>query len=193
MHHLLAHGATARARATVVSAPTSESIHSTCHTGSSGEAFRTETRTLVDKVVHMGRYNCSLPELSLDGKEIPGKYGELCEPWDEAAWAPAMRPLASLVRANKPSGIAGNNFMCVCGQFEKRSQQFGIVCAVFILQIVVALRGGIHPRLVRRHCCRLMARASAAVLYCKIMGVAELSCVVWSDHVLLLKFGYWRI
>jgi len=120
MHHLLAHGATARARATVVSAPTSE----LCHAGSTGGALQAKTRTLVDLVVHMSRYNCSLPELGPDGKEIPGKYGELCQPWDEAAWAPAMRPLAPLVRANSPSGIAGNNFMCVCGQFERLSQLF---------------------------------------------------------------------
>eukprot|EP01043_Picozoa_sp_COSAG02_P125273 COSAG02_NODE_62413_length_266_cov_0.604790_1_plen_30_part_01 len=30
--------------------------------------------------MRLSRYNCSLPELGPDGKEIPGKYGELCEP-----------------------------------------------------------------------------------------------------------------
>lgn len=91
-----------------VSALTSECVHKDkCPT----EVLSRSNGALLDEELHLSRYNCSLPELGSDGKEIPGKYGELCEPWDEVAWAPAMRSLAPLVRANSPSGVAGNNFM----------------------------------------------------------------------------------
>ena len=80
------------------------------------------------------KYNCSLPELGPDGQVLEGKYGDFCAAWDEQDWAPALRPLAKLVRANDPSGIAGNNFM-----------------------------GGIHPRL-KRPVGRRLAYAAARML-----------------------------
>ena len=57
-----------------------------------------------------------------------------CEKWDASLWSPALRPLAALVRANSPAGIAANNFM-----------------------------GGIHPRL-KRPVGRRLAYAAAKAM-----------------------------
>jgi sialate O-acetylesterase len=79
------------------------------------------------------KFNCSLPELGPAGEDT-GKYGDQCAPWDESEWAPKLRPLAKLVRANAPSSLPGNNFM-----------------------------GGIHPRL-KRPVGRRLAYAAARML-----------------------------
>ena len=87
------------------------------------------------------RYNCSLPELDSGA----GKYGDECAPWDEREWAPKLRPLAKLVRANDPSSVPGNNFM-----------------------------GGIHPRLKRpvgRRLAYAAARMHSNILARKKVGL----------------------
>ena len=50
-------------------------------------------------------YNCSLPEPET------GKYGSTCKVWNDTDFLPLMRPVASGVRLNSPSGTPGNNFM----------------------------------------------------------------------------------
>jgi hypothetical protein len=145
MHHLPAHGATARTRRMVVSVRISKCVgdhHSSQFSPESPRCFLSQLTDLNLNHNNWCRYNCSLPELGLDGIPIPGKYGKYCQPWDEAAWAPAMRPLAALVRANAPSGIPGNNFMCGASCSVSHSACIMNELAVLILHDVVCMSQG---------------------------------------------------
>ena len=93
------------------------------------------------------KYNCSLPMLGPGGEDT-AEYGPQCAAWNESEWAPLLRPLAKLVRANNPAGLAGNNFVrvittpSVVGACLATLVWFEFACDR--LQM-----GGIHPRLKR--------------------------------------------